>query len=138
MGYKKHLNLSVDADLVELAQKLNLNISSLIEEAILQRENKNRLSKKVYPEEMAELEPEKYWIDPRDGLCKERGEAQYFINENGQVNRVTKKEYLLRLRSLAHNPTSTKPIPPNKDNVSLARHDFEEPADVDKETNPFL
>lgn len=124
MGYKRHLNVSVDEDMIDLAKKLNLNISSLIEDAILKKENLTKLKKTIYPKELTELEPEKCWIDPKDGLYKERGEEQFFINEGVGVVPVSKKEYLLRYRITAKAPYSTKPTPPNPKNVPITQHDF--------------
>jgi len=74
---------------------------------------------RTYPLEMAELEPEKYWIDPIDGACKERGEEQFFISNHGSIHAVTKKEYLLKLRYHCHNPTSIKSKKPNEKKPSI-------------------
>ena len=49
--------------------------------------------------ELAEDNPEHYWIDPRDGECKKRGKPQFFINRDGMVNQVSEEEYILWNRS---------------------------------------
>ena len=48
---------------------------------------------KTYPEELATSDPEHYWINPKDGECHKRGEAQFFINVHGHVIPVPMSEY---------------------------------------------
>jgi len=123
---KRNITLSIDTELLKEAKEKGFNISDAAENGVIERLMKQMVSKTVYPEELAKEEPDKYWIDPKDGLCKERGEAQFFINENGVVTRATKEKYLLWLRYHAKDPKEDKFKMPKEGDGGLWLNEHEE------------
>jgi hypothetical protein len=111
-GWKKNVMVSINEDVMRLAKEKHLNVSEAAEEGILHKVTHAQLKDNAdYPEEMAELDPVHFWIDPY-GVCKKRGEEQYFINENGGVVAVSKAEYIRKYNYLAKDPQEKEPILP--------------------------
>lgn len=108
-GYKRNVMVSIDQETLRLAKEKNINVSAAAEDGVLKKIYNNALiDKSIYPEELASEDPEHYWISPKDGLCHKRGQEQFFINENGSVFAVTKKEFMKRLNTIGRHRTNVK------------------------------
>ena len=94
MGFKKHLNVSVDQELVAEAKRRGINISEELEVALARKINNSvELDETDYPDEMATIDPETYWINAK-GECRKRGTNTYFLSNNGVTTETDKKSYL--------------------------------------------
>jgi len=116
---RTHLNLSVDSNLLLEAKRRKINISEITEEAIARNIRQIAMIDDLeYPIELAETNPEEYWINPQ-GKCKRRGQPQYFIQDNGKDYEVSKEKYLLWWQFYVKNLKKLKGRPKTTSNDNL-------------------
>lgn len=91
---KVHLNVTVDAEVLDELKKNRVNLSETMETAMLRKIIElKEIDNADYPKELAELEPLEYWVNP-DGICKKRPKGQYFVNDQQKTFEVNKEFYL--------------------------------------------
>ena len=99
MANKVGISATIDPNVLSLAKKHRINISQAAEDALIEKINiKQQAESKVYPEEMAKLDPENFWINP-EGKCLKRGEPTYLYNHMGEVRPIAKREFIRRLKN---------------------------------------